>query len=148
MFRGFPNFCHSLQFPDSIPNADAHYAIGDVASWTGIKRSGPAQNMGRYAATNIVKSLLALEDGESTANLAKLGQSPFTMSLAIGEYAMSLRGGNVIFGKDVMQRAFGRGLGIEGTLKKLRLTPVALEPESRNGLNGVQTAISAVAANM
>jgi hypothetical protein len=70
--------------------------------------------MGRYAATNIVKLLLATEDGETTAILAKCPVFPASMSLAIGEYAMGLRSDGMKWGKDVMQRAFGRGLGIEG----------------------------------
>jgi hypothetical protein len=113
--------------------------------------------MGRYAATNIVKLLLATEDGDVTVKLATCPAFPASMSLAIGEYAIGLRSDGMRWGKDVMQRAFGRGLGIEGefhwanrlelgawdiltgrlgTLKKLKLKPAALEVE--NGVHQIQ----------
>ncbi|KAF2420210.1 FAD/NAD(P)-binding domain-containing protein [Tothia fuscella] len=120
----------TLQFPALAPNADFHFAAGDAVSWSGVKRSGGAQNMGRICAANIVTLLRAAEDGNSNPELEICPPFQPTMSLAIGEQAMGLRGGEIRFGKEVMERAFGRGLGIEGTLKKLRLTPVA-ELESR-----------------
>jgi hypothetical protein len=104
----------SLQFPESIPNADVHFAAGDAVAWSGIKRSGPAQNMGKLAASNIIKLLLAAEDGTSTVELEKCPVNPPTMSLAIGKQAIGMRGGTMRWGEDVMNRAFGRGLGIEG----------------------------------
>jgi apoptosis-inducing factor 2 len=106
---------NSLQFPTSISNAEAHFAAGDAVACSGIKRSGGAQNMGRIAASNIVKLLLAAEDDVSDIELEKCPVFPASMSLAIGEQAMGLRGGRMLFGKEVMQRAFGRGLGIEGS---------------------------------
>ena len=72
--------------------------------------------MGRIAATNIVKLLLAAEDGISDVELEKCPVNPVTMSLAIGKQAIGMRGGTMRWGEDVMNRAFGRGLGIEGML--------------------------------
>jgi hypothetical protein len=75
--------------------------------------------MGQIAAANIVSSLLALEDdGRSPASkppaLAKFSLvSKPTMTLAVGEQAMTMRSG-IIFGRDVKQRAFGRALGLDG----------------------------------
>lgn len=89
---------------------------GDVASRDGIKRSGPAQQMGKVAAINIVLSLLANEDGKVDnigQELAKYPASKPTMSLAIADQAIGMRQG-IRYGKEVKQRAFGRGLGIEG----------------------------------
>jgi hypothetical protein len=87
--------------------------------------------MGRICASNIITMLHAAEDSNSSPELEKCPPFAPTMSLAIGEQAMGLRGGQVRYGKDVMQRAFGRGLGIEGTLKKLKLRPIG--PERQNG---------------
>jgi apoptosis-inducing factor 2 len=106
----------SLQFPAGTPNYAAHYAAGDIVSTPLIKRSGPAQVMGSIAATNIVASLLAAEDGLqlSADKLRKLPKGmPPTMSLAIGTQAVTIRQG-LNWGKDVKQRAFGDGLGIDG----------------------------------
>jgi hypothetical protein len=106
----------SLQFPEGLPNAGAHFASGDIVCGTFIKRSGPAQMMGQTAAVNIVASLLALEDGKSASDLPlvkfSLNSKP-AMSLAVGEQAMALRTG-IIFGREVKQRAFGRALGLDG----------------------------------
>lgn len=81
-------------------------------AWTNIKRSGPAQNMGKLAAANIVVSLLAAEEG-ANPELGHLPVSKPTMTLAIGEQAIGMRAG-MRWGREVKQRAFGRGLGIDG----------------------------------
>jgi len=104
----------SLQFPTSFPHADSHFAAGDIVVGPGIKRSGPAQNMGKIAATNIYKILLAAEDDETISNFAKVSAGPPSMSLAVGEQAMSNRAGGVRWGKELRDRAFGPDLGCEG----------------------------------
>jgi hypothetical protein len=101
-----------------MPNADSHFAAGDAVAWSGIKRSGPAQNMGKVAATNIYKQIQAAEDGVSNVELEKCPVNPPSMSLAIGKQAMTIRGGGLRWGEDVMKGAFGRGLGIEGSFSK------------------------------
>jgi hypothetical protein len=73
--------------------------------------------MGQYAATNIVKLLLAAEEGQDPVDLAQL--QPFTprMALAIGTTAIAYPGGgpeNIRTGPWVKQKAFGRGLAIDG----------------------------------
>jgi apoptosis-inducing factor 2 len=118
---------NSLQFPTSLPNADYHFAAGDIVHGPGIKRSGPAQNMGKIAATNIVQLLLGAEDNEPVTEFAKVTNGPPAMSLAIGEQAMTLRGGGVRWGKEIKERAFGRGLGIEGIILFLKSCAICLE---------------------
>lgn len=122
--QGYVKVRDTFQLPSSVPNADVHYAVGDIAKWTGIKRSGPAMSQGKYAATNIVQTLIALEDGKSVedAELASCPPSQPTMTLAIGEQAMGMRMG-LRYGKEVKMRAFGTGLGIDGTLANLGLRP-------------------------
>ncbi|TID22703.1 FAD/NAD(P)-binding domain-containing protein [Venturia nashicola] len=112
----------TLQFPTTSPNADFHFAVGDIVSGPGIKRSGPAQNSGKVAATNIVKLLLAAEENEPATGLATVQYGAPTMSLAVGTQAMTIRGGGLRWGKEVRDRAFGPDLGAKGTLEKLGLT--------------------------
>ncbi|KIW00386.1 uncharacterized protein PV09_08095 [Verruconis gallopava] len=122
--QGYVKVRDTFQFAATVPNADAHYAVGDVARWTGIKRSGPAMAQGKLAATNIVTSLIALEDGKAIedAELVSAPPSRPTMTLAIGEQAIGMRAG-LRYGREVKDRAFGTGLGIDGTLENLGLRP-------------------------
>jgi NADH dehydrogenase FAD-containing subunit len=122
--QGYVEVRDTFQFPSSLANADVHYAVGDVARWTGIKRSGPAMSQGKYAATNIIFSLIALEDGKtlSDAELASCPPSKPTMTLAVGDQAIGMRMG-LRYGREVKLRAFGTGLGIDGTLANLGLRP-------------------------
>jgi hypothetical protein len=79
---------------------------------------------GKYAATNIITSLSALEDGKSIedSELASCPPSKPTMTLAIGEQAIGMRMG-LRYGREVKKNAFGTGLGIDGTLANLGLRP-------------------------
>jgi hypothetical protein len=120
--KGCVKTASNLQFPSSAPNHSFHFAAGDLVSGQFIKRSGPAQVMGSAAATNIIASILAAEDGRTiepstlaTFQGAGGGKVMATMSLAIGTQAVALRpNGMLIWGKEVKQRAFGTGLGIDG----------------------------------
>jgi len=89
--------------------------------------------MGEVAATNIIASLLASEDARSVDSSAlrtfPVNSSKATMSLAIGSQAIGMRMG-IRYGKEVKQRAFGRALGIDGTLKRLKIDSFA-EREGR-----------------
>lgn len=116
----------SLQFPSPFPNSAYHYAVGDATSWPQIKRSGPAQNQGKYAATNILNTLIALEDGKQAQDAEKAElplHTTATMTLAIGNEAVTLKGGALRFGPQVKKGAFGDSLGFEGTVKKLDIRP-------------------------
>jgi NADH dehydrogenase FAD-containing subunit len=141
----------TLQFPTSSPNADTHFAVGDIVSGPGIKRSGPAQNSGKIAATNIVKLLLAAEDNEPVTELATVQYGAPTMSLAVGTQAMTIRGGGLKWGKEIRDRAFGPDLGAKGTLEKLGLSKIrsAIDPlEDAIILDRGKGVVLPVAANM
>lgn len=127
--KGCVRVRETLQFPSTSPNADAHFAVGDIVSGPGIKRSGPAQNSGKIAATNIVKLLLAAEDEETATALATVQYGAPTMSLAVGTQAMTIRGGGLKWGKEIRDRAFGPDLGAKGTLEKLGLTRVVTKTD-------------------
>jgi hypothetical protein len=74
--------------------------------------------MGQYAATNIINTLIAVEDGKDPCKAGLVPCPPFepAMSLAIGEQAIGMRFG-LMYGKEVKERAFGRGLGIDGAFR-------------------------------
>jgi NADH dehydrogenase FAD-containing subunit len=147
----------TLQFPPQFPNSESHFAIGDIVSGPGIKRSGPAQQSGKIAATNIMKLLLADEDysvhGEIVVptDLATVQHGPVTMSLAVGTQAMTIRGGGVRWGKEIRDRAFGPDLGAKGTLDKLGLSQArksVVEKLEDGAREVVRPVAVAVAANM
>jgi NADH dehydrogenase FAD-containing subunit len=48
----------SLHFPQEVPNHYRHFAAGDIAAWSGIKRCGGAMHMGYYVAENIYMQIL------------------------------------------------------------------------------------------
>ncbi len=78
---------HRLNFPIETPNASSHYAIGDVAAWSGIKRCGSAMSMGHLSAVNIHQQLLSLQNllpqssdqtnGTSISKPTTNGNTPF-----------------------------------------------------------------------
>ncbi|KAJ5708694.1 hypothetical protein N7488_008495 [Penicillium malachiteum] len=74
----------SLQFSGDVPNAEHHFAIGDLAAWSGIKRCGGAMHMGQYAAENIHKHMLAGCTGEKPT-FKNLTPFPSVMGLALGK---------------------------------------------------------------
>ncbi|KAF2673318.1 FAD/NAD(P)-binding domain-containing protein [Microthyrium microscopicum] len=110
----------TLQFPEDLENSDVIYAAGDVVSWSGIKRSGPAGNMGKIAAKNIFAQMLAAEDGRAASEIEFEKLQPVTrasMSLAVGNQAMSNGGESLRWGPGVKQGAFGRALGLDGKIE-------------------------------
>ena len=109
---------------ESIPNAAYHFAVGDVARWTGIKRAGNAMIMGQYAASNILKllhwqqkqsgTLTAAPDLSSTTDLLSCPDFEPMMALAIGDEAVAyIKASGVVWGKHIEDQIIGRGLGID-----------------------------------
>ncbi|KAG9538412.1 FAD/NAD(P)-binding domain-containing protein, partial [Aureobasidium melanogenum] len=100
----------SLRFNGNVPNADSHFAAGDIASWSGIKRCGGAMHMGHYCAINIHQDMLKHRYGQ-TPVYKELSEFPNIMGLAVGKKA-------VIFdtttgtasGEDLMASYFGNDL--------------------------------------
>jgi apoptosis-inducing factor 2 len=111
----------TLQFAtgDGSPNTEAHFAIGDAASWSGVKRVGGAQSMAGIAATNVVNMMLDAEDGAESrhavaSELASCPEFEPRMSLALGATVVVFRPPNhVKWGKELKGRVFGRGLAID-----------------------------------
>lgn len=113
----------NLRFKADIPNAESHYAVGDVIEWSGIKRAGGAMVMGQLAASNIYASILQSED--SSHNFVP-GELPFyenVIGLAVGKQCLTYDKTNGIkFGVKLMQDYFQGDLGWAANLRYLRLT--------------------------
>ncbi|KAG9964769.1 FAD/NAD(P)-binding domain-containing protein, partial [Aureobasidium melanogenum] len=107
---GYVKIDASLRFNGNVPNADSHFAAGDIASWSGIKRCGGAMHMGHYCAINIHQDMLKHRYGQ-TPVYKELSEFPNIMGLAVGKKA-------VIFdtttgtasGEDLMASYFGNDL--------------------------------------
>ncbi|KAF2489536.1 FAD/NAD(P)-binding domain-containing protein [Lophium mytilinum] len=110
--EGYVRVTPTLAFPTSVPNSAAHYAIGDVCAWSGIRRAGGAMVMGQLAATNLFASILTSEDPNFTPEHAELPEFPAVMGLAVGDQAIVYSAGTgVEWGKKTMEVMFGEDLG-------------------------------------
>ncbi|OJI96453.1 hypothetical protein ASPVEDRAFT_872200 [Aspergillus versicolor CBS 583.65] len=90
--EGYIRIKPTLEFPSdaSLPAEIAadHYAAGDVARWSGIKRGGAAMHQGHYAARNIHQKMMAKVYG-TTAEFVALEEVQSGMGIALGETAVS-----------------------------------------------------------
>ncbi|KAI1778011.1 FAD/NAD(P)-binding domain-containing protein [Hypoxylon cercidicola] len=119
---GHVNVRPTLQLAsDKIPNAESHFAVGDMINWSGIKRCGSAMHQGRYAGLNIHQIMLQEMQGkEPTFN--ELGQIPPMIGLAVGKNALSYGGEGMQHGKQVMEWFFEEDLGFRIVWDHLRLS--------------------------
>lgn len=104
---------NSIAFPPSIPNAEYHYAPGDLAHWSGIKRCGGAMHMGFCAATNMHQLMLQeMSAGQHIPKPIKLSEFPPMIGLAVGKKAVSYSpDAGTNSGEDVAEMFFGNDLG-------------------------------------
>ncbi|EOD50006.1 putative pyridine nucleotide-disulfide protein [Neofusicoccum parvum UCRNP2] len=84
---GYVKVHASLRFQDLVPNAEFHYAAGDIVKWSGIKRCGAAMHMGQYTAQNIHQQLLKEVYGNEPS-FKELGEIPPMIGLAVGKKAV------------------------------------------------------------
>ncbi|KAF2126268.1 FAD/NAD(P)-binding domain-containing protein [Dothidotthia symphoricarpi CBS 119687] len=126
----------SLAFKPTIPNHTHHYGVGDVISWTGIKRAGSATVMGQAAAQNIYASILNSELPASTPEadrhaVTELPAWAAVIGIAVGKQCLTYDPKNGIkYGVDVMQSYFGQDLGWAANLKYMGLTDVVEKVDS------------------
>lgn len=105
-----------LMFHADMPHAEAHYAIGDVIQWSGIKRCGGAMHMGYFAAHNIHEKMLQEINGK-TPKFQELGEIPPMIGLAVGKKAISYSPAQgLMSGEDVMKVFFGNDLGFDSKI--------------------------------
>lgn len=112
----------TFNFPAEVPNYKAHFAIGDIAEWSGIKRVGSALLMGSFAATNVLLSIVAAETGEKL----KLGEFPEVVPmlvLALGHKAVGYHPSyGFSHGEAPLKQSFGDDLGLSICWNCLNLT--------------------------
>ncbi|KAF4307758.1 putative apoptosis inducing [Botryosphaeria dothidea] len=111
--EGYVKVHPSLRFQDSVPNAQYHFAAGDIVSWSGIRRCGGAMHMGQYVAENVHAHMLKEVAGVEPT-WKELSEFPAVIGLAVGKKA-------VIYGpeegtqdgEDLMKVYFGQDLGFQ-----------------------------------
>ncbi|XXH04537.1 hypothetical protein Hte_010954 [Hypoxylon texense] len=118
---GHVNVRPTLQLAsDAVPHADAHFAVGDLIHWSGIKRCGSAMHQGHYAGLNIHQIMLQDLQGKEPA-FQELGHVPPMIGLAVGKNALSYGGEGMKHGKQVMEWFFEEDLGFRIVWDHLRL---------------------------
>lgn len=102
--------------PTDAPHTADHFAIGDIAQWSGIKRCGAAMHMGYLAAHNI-HQLMQQRLKNVEPEFVKLDEVPPMIGLAVGKKAVAYwPEGGVTSGEDVLKNFFGDDLGFSSKL--------------------------------
>ncbi|KAK0610569.1 pyridine nucleotide-disulfide oxidoreductase-like protein [Bombardia bombarda] len=109
---GYVRIRPDLAFPADVANGDDHFAIGDMVSWSGIKRCGGAMHMGYFAANNVYRRMVQRIGRGGEGDVKELKEIPPMIGLAVGKKAMSYwPQTGVAMGEDVMEAFFGNDLG-------------------------------------
>jgi NADH dehydrogenase FAD-containing subunit len=102
-----------MNFTGGVPNSAHHFAVGDLVSWSGIKRCGAAMAMGHNAAFNIHQQLLEARTGKK-AEFIEFPELPPMIALAVGKKAISYSpNAGTEEGAEVMKNFFGDDLGLK-----------------------------------
>lgn len=112
---GYVNVRPTMQLPTDVPNADSHFATGDMIHWSGIKRCGGALYEGKIAALNIHQIMLQQLHGR-TPEFTQLGETPPMIGLAVGKNGISYGSEGMNYGPQVMQLFFEDDLGFRSKL--------------------------------
>ena len=120
----------NLNFSGDVPNAAYHFAAGDLAQWSGIKRCGAAMAMGHNVVVNIHQMMLAAERGEA-AKLHDYPEVPPMIALACGKKAATYYMGDTQAGEEQLKAAFGDDLGLSICWKYMGLTRDPVYESSR-----------------
>lgn len=126
---GLVRISASLNFPHEVPNHMAHFAIGDIVQWSGIKRCGTALLMGCFAATNLLLSIVAAENGEEV-KLAEFPEMAPMLVLALGEKAVMYHPTyGLTHGVEPLVQSFGDDLGLSLCWRCLNINADGAEPK-------------------
>ncbi|KAI8952796.1 FAD/NAD(P)-binding domain-containing protein [Xylaria longipes] len=117
---GYVNVRPTMQLPAGVPNAESHFAVGDVIHWSGIKRCGGALHEGKIAALNIHQIMLQQLQGKEP-DFARLSEIPPMIGLAVGKNGLSYGAEGMNYGPQVMQIFFEEDLGFRIVWDHLRL---------------------------
>ncbi|KAH9205908.1 hypothetical protein DL95DRAFT_316581 [Leptodontidium sp. 2 PMI_412] len=109
--NGFIKIHNTMNLLTDSPTARSHYAVGDIASWSGIKRCGAAMAMGHIAAANIHQVILqALFGTEPT--FVEFPEVPPMIAIAVGKKAVCYSPDNgTTSGEEDLQKMFRDDLG-------------------------------------
>ncbi|KAF2453694.1 hypothetical protein BDY21DRAFT_387870 [Lineolata rhizophorae] len=120
--NGYVQIGTDLSFLPSVPNASAHFAVGDATSWSGIKRCGAAMHMGHFAAANIYQRMREARFGTPPSLMTFPIEVPPMIGLAVGKNAIAYSPAEGMSdGKKVLEAFFGNDLGFQICWKYLQL---------------------------
>ncbi|KAM5348570.1 hypothetical protein ACJ41O_008394 [Fusarium nematophilum] len=109
--EGYVKIKPNLMFEDGVPNSEYHFAAGDIAKWSGIKRCGGAMHQGHCAAMNIHQSIINHRTGQAP-KYHELNHFPAVIGLAVGKKAVAFSpDSGTISGEDVAHAYFRDDLG-------------------------------------
>jgi len=109
--EGYVQVTARLNVMPEVPNSLHHFAVGDIAKWSGIKRCGAAMHMGQYAAQNIHQLMLAQHQGINP-EFMELKEIPPMIGIAIGKQAVAYYPSDgTTYGESVLKTCFGDDLG-------------------------------------
>lgn len=167
--EGFVKIAPTLHFTSDVPHARRHFAVGDLAAWSGIRRCGAAMHMGHYAAYNIHQQLLfdsasntsrpssAHTAGDDAAGKVQekprflsLNEFPPVIGLAVGRKAITYGGpaDGVKSGEDVEQLMFGGDLGWGICWRYLKLGETCPAPAPEPTVAPEDDAVAAMAEDL
>ncbi|KAJ5561977.1 hypothetical protein N7535_003560 [Penicillium sp. DV-2018c] len=109
--EGYVRITPGLHFSADLPNKEYHYAAGDIASWSGIKRGGAAMHQAYLAVVNIHQRMMA-ERYKTEPEFVELAEVAPMMALALGDTAIQyFPTMGVSSGEDVRSMFFNDDLG-------------------------------------
>ncbi|OJD11676.1 hypothetical protein AJ78_07601 [Emergomyces pasteurianus Ep9510] len=109
--EGYVKVNSTLNFHDEVPNAQYHFAAGDLTLLSGIKRAGRALHHGHYVGMNIYQRMLSERFG-TTPKFSEMMDIPPSMALAVGNGAVAYGGPQgVVSGPEMVKMFFEDDLG-------------------------------------
>ncbi|OGE55891.1 hypothetical protein PENARI_c003G01832 [Penicillium arizonense] len=119
--EGYIRITPSLEFSGDVPNKEYHYAAGDIACWSGIKRGGAAMHQGHFAVVNIHQKMMA-ERYKTEPKFVELAEVKPMMALALGATAVGyFPATGISSGDEVRNMFFNEDLGYQICWKWMRL---------------------------
>lgn len=116
---GYVNVRPTMQLPDGVPNAESHFAVGDLIHWSGIKRCGGALYEGKIAASNVHQIMLEQLEGKEP-DFTRLAEFPPMIGLAVGKNGISYGAEGMNSGPQVLQMFFEDDLGFRSKIISLQ----------------------------
>lgn len=104
-----------MTFVEGTPNRGFHFAAGDIAKWTGIKRAGAAMHQGHHAAMNIHQSIVQHRTGTPATDI-NINPVPAMIGLAVGKKALAYHPDDgAVHGEQTLHDYFRGDLGWQST---------------------------------